>query len=465
MDSEPFTLSDIDTTRALRTDDELLRLVAAIHGSRPEAQETGWLEWKSSLDLSTKEGKFTVAKAVLGFANRSVEDARLNCGGVAYMVVGVEPGAAAGIPAIDHANLTPGIKTYAATPRFTPRTIRFEGVEVLVVVVEPPEPGDPQHTLQKQYDKFHAGIVFHRGAARTAPAGTKEVEMLERRLLQGAQRAELDLTLTATADPLTRLSIERENFEDWLRRHETYVRANSGKPADRPPPRPKPQPNPASPAWAAYDTFSSLGDITGSFGMLRYADPKDAEEFDRRVADYLTKLRGRLLDHVLRQIVDDDDTNTVHFQVGNDTDDPVSGVQLVIRIPKAGLLVHTHPPRVRALPELPTWPEPVKLVLANHPTGVDWPSAADVLSPHAESVADKGDVFEVTWNVGDLRPRARSGDFTLTVVAGPNAPEKISVEMIASAMDRRGTRTKIEQLTVTSDAWILDDFYDAEPEG
>ncbi|OLT79695.1 hypothetical protein BKG58_19905 [Mycobacteroides abscessus subsp. abscessus] len=465
MDSEPLTLSDIDTSRALRTDDELLRLVAAIHGSRPEAQETNWLEWKSSLDLSTKEGKFTVAKAVLGFANRSVEDARLNCGGVAYMVVGVEPGAAAGIPAIDHADLTPGIKTYVTTPRFTPRTIRFSGVEVLVVVVEPPEPGDSTHTLQKQYDKFHAGLVFHRGTARTAPAGPMEMEMLGRRLVAGAQRKELALELTADAEPLMRLSIEREQLEDWLRRHEAYVRANSGKPADRPPPRPKPQPNPARPAWAAYDTFSSLGDITRSLGMLRYADPKDAEEFDRRVADYLAKLRSRLMDHVLRQIVDDDDANTVRFRVVNDTDDAVSGVQLMVRIRKGGVLVRTYPPSVRDLPALPKWPEPVKLVLANHPTGVDWPSAADVLSPHAESVADKGDVFEVTWNVGDLRPRARSGDFTLTVVAGPNAPEKISVEMIASAMDRRGTRTKIEQLTVTSDAWILDDFYDAEPEG
>jgi integrase len=31
----------------------------------------------------------------------------------------VEPGAAAGIPAIDHANLTPGIKTCASTPAVT----------------------------------------------------------------------------------------------------------------------------------------------------------------------------------------------------------------------------------------------------------------------------------------------------------------------------------------------------------
>ncbi|WP_258043824.1 hypothetical protein [Mycobacterium kansasii] len=83
--------------------------------------------------------------------------------------------------------------------------------------------------------------------------------------------------------------------------------------------------------------------------------------------------------------------------------------------------------------------------------------------PHAGSVSDKGDVFEVTWTVGDLRPREQSGDFALTVVAGTKAPEEIAVEITASAMDRRGTRTKTEQLTVAAEAWTLDDFYNAEP--
>jgi len=463
VDPEPLTLSDINTTRALRTDDELLRLVAAIHGSRAVAQETNWLEWKSTLDLSTAAGKFAVAKAVLGFANRSVDDARLHCGGVAYMVVGVEPGTAAGIPAIDHADLTPGIKTYASTPRFTPRTVRFSGVEVLVVVIEPPEPGDPQHTLQKQYDKFHAGTVFHRGAARTAPAGPKEVEMLGQRLLLGTRRPELDLTLTVTAEPLMRLSIERDQLEDWLQRHERYIRANSGKPADRPPPRPKPQPNPARPAWTAYDTFSSLSDIIGPLGMARYADPKDAKEFDRRVGDYLTKLRTRLMDHVLRQIVNDDDANTVCFRVANHTDDPVSGVQLVVRIRKGGILVRTYPPSVADLPPLPKWPDPLDQMRASALTGLTRTQVPDFF-PHAGSVSDQGDFFEVTWNVGDLRPRERSGDFTLTAVAGTQAPEEVAVEITASAMDRRGTRTKTEQLTVAAETWTLDDFYVAEPE-
>lgn len=32
-------------------------------------------------------------------------------------------------------------------------------------------------------------------------------------------------------------------------------------------------------------------------------------------------------------------------------------------------------------------------------------------------------------------------------------------------MDRQETRTKTEQVTVAPEAWTVDDFYDAEPEG
>lgn len=53
VDSRPITLSDIDTTRALRTDNDLRRLVAAIHVSRPETRETNWLERKRTLDRTS----------------------------------------------------------------------------------------------------------------------------------------------------------------------------------------------------------------------------------------------------------------------------------------------------------------------------------------------------------------------------------------------------------------------------
>ena len=169
------------------------------------------------------------------------------------------------------------------------------------------------------------------------------------------------------------------------------------------------------------------------------------------------------MDHVLRQIVDDDDANTVRFRVVNDTDDAVSDVQLMVRIRKSGALVRTYPPSVRDLPALPKWPDPLDKMLANAHAGLARAKIPDFF-PHAGSVVDTGDAFEVTWDVGDLRPRERSGDFTLTIVAGTEAPEEVSVEMVASAMDRRGIRTKTVEVTVGAETWTIDDFYNAEPE-
>ncbi|OBF19477.1 hypothetical protein A5725_18160 [Mycobacterium kubicae] len=63
-----MSLSDIDTTRALRTEDELRGLVDAIYSAPTTEQETNWLEWKSTLNMGVVEGRFQVAKAILGLA-------------------------------------------------------------------------------------------------------------------------------------------------------------------------------------------------------------------------------------------------------------------------------------------------------------------------------------------------------------------------------------------------------------
>ncbi|RAU99105.1 hypothetical protein [Mycolicibacter senuensis] len=464
-----ITLSDIDTTRAMRTDDELRMLVGAIHSSPSGTQERNWLEWKNGLDLTKAAGKFAAAKAILGFANRSVEQAKLACEGAAYMVVGVEPGAAAGVGTVDHAELGQAVKTYVNGARWTPFYVLFDDVTVLVIVVEAPRAGDPIHTLQKTYNdgaKYSAaaGTVFHRGTAHTEPAGTGEIDMLSRRLVQGGQRPEMDLALGCTAQSITRISVEQEQLEDWVRRRESFIRANSGKPPDRPPPRPKPQPNPARPRWATDYTVGALSDYAGPLGMRRYADPKDAKEFEDRVKDYLGKMRRLLLDNVVRAIVQDDDLNTVQFTVGNETDDPMSGVQLTVRIPKSGLLVYTSPPSVDDLPRRPKWPDPLDQIRTTA-LASSYRSPALDFYPHAGSVVDKGDVFEVTWDVGDLRPHQEGDGYSITVVAGPSAPDQVPVEMIARAMDRRGTRTKTDQVVIAAEPWTIDDFYDAEPPG
>lgn len=302
-----MSLNDIErAARASRTDAELYALVEAIYESPPPTQERNWLEWKGSLDLTTADGRFAVAKAILGFANRSVAQAELVCEGVAYMVVGVEPGAAVGIPVIDHATLSDKIKKYADTPRWSAHYVEFRGVTVLVIVVERPAGGDPIHTLQSPYSSnqrtsgdgrsgHYAGTVFHRGLAQTAPAGPKEIVMLTERAVQGALRPDLLLTMTAAAEPLTRINISPQQVEEWLTRREAYVRAHSGKPPDPPPPSPPQTTNPMLGRFGGLAGLGDVGRISANLGLTRsqYAEPEDAQEFERRVAGYKVDVRQR----------------------------------------------------------------------------------------------------------------------------------------------------------------------------
>jgi hypothetical protein len=109
-------------------------------------------------------------------------------------------------------------------------------------------------------------------------------------------------------------------------------------------------------------------------------------------------------------------------------------------------------------PDLPKWPDPLDQMRTNVRAGIVTTRPVPPIV-HSGSTVDTQDFFEVTWNVGDLRPGEWSRDFRVTVVAGPNAPEQISVELIAHAMDRRGTRRSVELLKVSADAWTVDDFY------
>jgi hypothetical protein len=462
-----MSLTNIETTRALRTEDELRALVEAIHDSPTTAQETNWLEWKSSLDLGKPEGRFAVAKAILGFANRSVAEAHRACEGAAYMVVGVEPGSALGVPNIDHASLSQGLKTYVDGVRRSLHYVEFAGVTVLVIVIEAPRAGDPIHTLQKTYDKHYIGIVFHRGAAHTEPARPKEIAMLQERLLEGQRQPDLELAFDAQAQPLTRLSADPDEIEDWLRRHEAYVRANSGQPPPPPPPRPKTPTSPASHIGSLASLSSGMDlDFIGLGGLFndRYAKPEDRDEFERRVEDHLAQLRTGLVDHILRGVVKTDD-NKVTFAVGNETDDSVTGIKLTIIIPKSRLLVYDSPPAVDPLPlRMPKWPNPTDDWMTN----IAAPALAslrdyDFALAGGASVVEKGDSFEATWDIGDLRPGEWSDPRTLTIVAGPNAPDELEIELVARSLSHRRTATWKTTVTVGSQTWTIDDWFDAEP--
>lgn len=213
----------IDTGAALRGTVDLGRLVHAVIEAS-EHDEADWIEWKSTLDLSTKAGCFAIARTILGMANRMPERAGLVCEGLGYIVVGAEPGDLKGIASVDPATFDQLIQPYlggADGPRWTPTLLPVDGKTVLVVTVEPPSPGDRIFTLRKEaLDRNLSGTPYVRKHGRTVQADAADMDALQRRLTMAPKTSGVALEVTAQGDiPLSWFEPPGEEIRRWADAH------------------------------------------------------------------------------------------------------------------------------------------------------------------------------------------------------------------------------------------------------
>jgi hypothetical protein len=184
----------IDSSRALRTHDQLVDLVCAVLSASPN-DESRAVEWKSGYDkLTDNEASFAISRAILGMANRPVSVAAAAFEGVGYVVVGAEPGMLRGQAVPDSAELVNALRRYTghSFPLWDPRTVTVDAVDVLVITVEPPRDGDRIALLQKEY-QLHGpkarlvpeGTIFVRRPGSSERASRIELEMLQDRLIAG----------------------------------------------------------------------------------------------------------------------------------------------------------------------------------------------------------------------------------------------------------------------------------------
>ncbi|SCL26209.1 Putative DNA-binding domain-containing protein [Micromonospora rhizosphaerae] len=174
----------IDTSAPLLRPSHLTDLVRAVSLADPDDEHL-WIEWKSTLDLNTSAGLEQVVKAIIGLANREPAAAGRRAGGYGYLLVGVEPGSINGVATMDPEKLVGKVRSYVGTAiSWTPEYIAVDGKQVLVVIVDPPQPGDPIHILRKQTEKFKPATIFVRHTGRTDPANPDDFDKLQARLLQ-----------------------------------------------------------------------------------------------------------------------------------------------------------------------------------------------------------------------------------------------------------------------------------------
>ncbi|RCG17272.1 ATP-binding protein [Sphaerisporangium album] len=187
-----------------------------------DADESVWLEWKSTLDLTKKHAWWHIARAIIGFANRMPDAVARFTEGRAYLVVGISPGALTGVTPIDVVDLDQGLTPYLGKedqPRwratFVPLTRGGVTAQVLIVEIDPPRWGDPPYYICKEYDGARDGEIFIRVNGATRPPKSHELKALHERFRRGAQEIQVELRVVAGA-PVQPIDTRLEVVDDWL---------------------------------------------------------------------------------------------------------------------------------------------------------------------------------------------------------------------------------------------------------
>lgn len=297
----------IDTSAPFLRPSQLVVLVRAVHGADTH-DEHRWIEWKSTLDLTTSAGLAHVVKHILGLANRQPAAAARHAGGYGYLLVGVEPGAIHGVTTVDPETLIGKIRVYAGDAvRWTPEIIEVDGKCVLVVIVDPPQPGDPIHGLRKQLDKLPAGAIFVRHTGRTDLATPGDLDMLQARLLERTPSLQVDVAPTSpiieqTPDIVTVM-------DDWVgQRRPLLLAARHQQPTRRSDNRTLPVLN-----------------------VFAKPDTRTEEQYAEQVETYLSQARDALIYRALWGLFRHPPA-LLRLQVSNPTDLGYTGVRITVHV-------------------------------------------------------------------------------------------------------------------------------------
>ncbi|WP_133162918.1 hypothetical protein [Arthrobacter glacialis] len=192
-----------------------------------DTAEKHYLEIKRQLDFSSKEETTKLAKFILGAANRLPATADRHFGGYAVMVIGAEKGGLPGVPAgtevLDieqkiNKFLLPGGPQWELerAPADNP------GQEVLFILVDPPQDGDPIYLCRAEYQgekslpgkvkvNLSNGDIYVRAQGQTRKATAPEIDDLVTRAgKKSLPMPELTITLEGDAHHLD-LTPERLN--------------------------------------------------------------------------------------------------------------------------------------------------------------------------------------------------------------------------------------------------------------
>lgn len=369
-----------------------------------DLSEVDWLELKGTLSFTAKGDRkrsaVTLARAVLGLANRSPVAAERHLGGHGVVLVGIQDKSVVGAEEVDGAILGDALQPYVGDdgPRWDYTYVRHPDGLVLALVVDPPQWGDPIHACRKEYSAADGGLtvrdgdVFVRVPGKIRQATSSDLAHLQARRERSPIRgAQVSVEYNETFDHVDTSSV--------IAIVNAYIERTTDEVLDSARLNP-----PGDPLFGAK--------LAATFGALRGG---------QSVADFEADVeRWRAEAEAAAQHVAEDfyryELARGHFSIRNESDRYLEAVRVQAYFP----------PGVRALAESDAeWcehrhgfdfvellPEPPKEWGTSSSPSVMLPSShvvhRNVVSArqHPFEVAQAAEGTVVTWFVGDLRPRS-----------------------------------------------------------
>jgi hypothetical protein len=423
-------------------------LVAAIEQAHPH-DETDWIEWKSQLNLSLTEHIVQVSRHILGMANRDTEVASRTAGGCGYVVVGIEPGSCQGIDPVDPATLEAQIRRFVGDsgPIWQALWVNHVGRHVLVVVVDAPQPGDPIHTLQRQFDKYDAGEIFVRRSGATHKAGPDDVRRLSMRLQAGTEtdRLRVDLEVVDKSANLRVLPLDASAtaISGWVERERARLLREL---------RPQPVDEGTAKVQGRGESGRSsihamLADLTSqsdamkhAMGMQFEAEKRTPDQYREEVEAYLDAASAAI-GRIAADALIESGLCQVDLAVNNPTDNPFRRVEVELSIPGEGLWTAANPTG-SSLPASPRlwgdrWVNPIESFLRPSPFGAfDLGHIEDIGAWSIE--IDNGGSSRLAFPPVDLAPRSSQLLSEFHVIA----PVHLAGSSVECAWAARSTLTR-----------------------
>ncbi|MGO1971599.1 MAG: hypothetical protein ACTH2Q_01445 [Propionibacteriaceae bacterium] len=204
--------------------------------------ETTYLEVKSDVDVTTKIGIAKVARFLLSAANRLPKQAARHFHGYAVLVIGVRKDEAVGVNrGVEPHDLENSLRPYLG-PQFPGFEFGRIGVdddrEVLFVVAQPPQDGQPIFPCHKEFqgekgqDNLADGAVYVRGASNSRPARSGELlGLVERARGGGKPPIDMDIQVLGT---INRVELVDEVLRNLYRHAENEFNKQRTTPTDAP---------------------------------------------------------------------------------------------------------------------------------------------------------------------------------------------------------------------------------------